>query len=135
MNNNFKAWDKVNKKIEDIDGCHLYLADGKVYEVYEQGGWSSYMEKRNMEDRYIPLQGLDICDITGQLLFEGYTVRCIQTGHVGKIAFRKYYWTVKGYKNSNFDIPFMAFSEDETFEIVSTDIDYDIEGGKHNVSE
>lgn len=66
MEYKFKAWDKINKQMEDIDGCNLYLADGKVYEVYEGGGmnWYPHLDKNDVSDRYIPLQYTNVHDET-----------------------------------------------------------------------
>ena len=53
----FKAYDTVNKILVDIDGDSLFIADGKVYEVEERSsGYSQYMHKKNVSDRYIPVQ-------------------------------------------------------------------------------
>lgn len=76
MINKFKAWDKVNKEIVDIDGEYLYIADGEIYEIYSKNyNYDCYMEKNNVSDRYIPLQSTGIFDKNDKEIYEGHIVR------------------------------------------------------------
>jgi uncharacterized phage protein (TIGR01671 family) len=71
-----KAWDKVNKRMEDIDGCNLYLADGKIYECYEGSfAYSGYMEKKDVSYRYIPLRYIGRKDKNKQEIYEDDIVK------------------------------------------------------------
>ena len=49
----FRAWDKINKKMEEVDGYNLYIADGRMFEIYEASyAYETYMRKNDVTDKF-----------------------------------------------------------------------------------
>jgi hypothetical protein len=94
----YKAWNKKCKRIEDVDGYDLYLADGRLYEISEETHYyETYMKKNDVTDDYILLEYTGLKDSKrtpeypeGQEIYENYIVRYTdgEYGYVGYIVFK-----------------------------------------------
>lgn len=72
MEHKYRAWDKVDCYMEEVDGYDLFIADGKLYEVTEEySNYQAYMERVNVSDRYDLMQYTGLKDMESQEVYDG----------------------------------------------------------------
>ena len=77
----FRAWDKLNNCMDQVDGDCLYIADDQRYEVYEKGGnnYNTYLQKDNVSYKYEIMQYIGFTDINGKEIYESDIVRVVDS--------------------------------------------------------
>ena len=92
---NFRAWDKVNKRMVDvinIEGIHRFV----ILEV-RIPGTKEYYEIDN-EDDFVLMQWTSLCDSKGKEIYDGDLLRYVDDRHsIVEVAWGKGRWVAIAY--------------------------------------